>query len=426
MQIISFNKAYFVLNHGDGMKIAYVLPHSFEHLYRKRMSTFKSLDDLEYEIICNSDHYSHRFCKATQLAGMEPRLYYFSNLTKSSKYFIHKYGHLMMKIPVNLKREKYGQYGWEYSHSILRQLSNDSMDLIFVFSYMLNVLLPVDMYDILALYCKKNNYPLIARHGGNSAICSILNGRCTLTFRQWIKRLTLNIADKIIVPSQMELSVLKYNLKIKEEKLILLKNPVDLNNFYEMPKEIAAEKLDKDPTKTYILFVGRLDIDKGIQDMINVLPKLINIYQDIVFLVVGEGPFENELRNLVIRKNLENHVSFEGPIFHDSLKFYYNIADVFVLPTHREGTPNVMQEALACNLPSVGTNVGGIPDILSGHVGIIVPPKDESKLYKGVRKVLDGNFNINQEKRNRLLKRWSMENFGQRLKKIYEEVLDKY
>ena len=82
----------------------------------------------------------------------------------------------------------------------------------------MNVLLPIDMYDVLAIFCKKNNFPLIAHYGGGSALCSVLEGRCTLYPRQWIKRSTLNMADKIVVESRMELSVLKYKLKIKEDK----------------------------------------------------------------------------------------------------------------------------------------------------------------------------------------------------------------
>jgi glycosyltransferase involved in cell wall biosynthesis len=408
----------------DKIKIAYVMPHSYEYLYPKEMSKFKSPDELDYKILCNSSDCEHKICKATQIADMEPCFYYFSNCTKNSMEFVHKYGHKMKKVPVNLKKGKYGNYGWEFSYTLLKELSKDNFDLIFVFTYVLNNLLPLDMYDILALYCKKNKYPLIARHGGGSAKLTVKG--YPVIGRQWIKKLTLNMADKIIVPSQVEFSVLKHDLKIKEDKLVLLKDPVDFANFQEIPQKIAAETLDKNPAKKYILVVGRLNKGKGFQHVINILPKLINIYPNIVFLIVGYGPFENELRRLVIERKLENYVSFEGLVFHDTLKFYYNIADVFCLPSYGEGTPNVIQEAVVCNTPSIGTNVGGIPDMLSDGVGIIIHPRDDTKLFESIKKILDGDFKMNQEKRKRLLNEWSMENVGQRLKEIYKEVLDKY
>ena len=406
------------------MKIAYVMPHSYEYLYPREMSEFNSPNDLDYKILCNSGDCEHKICKATQLAGMEPIFYYFSNCTKNKMDFIHKYGHKMKKIPVNLKKGRYGNYGWEFSYTLLKELSKDDLDLVFIFSYVVNCLLPLDMYDILALYCKKNKYPLIARHGGGSAKC-LIKGH-PLFYRQWIKKLTLNMADKIVVPSQREFSVLKDDLKIKEDRLVFLKDPVDFANFYEMPKEVAASNLNKDPTKKYIIFVGRIDKGKGIHHIINILPKLIKNHPDIVFLIVGYGPFENDLRRLVTDKNLQDYVSFEGLVFHDSMKFYYNIADVFCLPSYSEGTPNVLQEAVTCNTPSVGTNVGGNPDMLSDNVGLIIQPKDDTKLFESIKRILDGKFEINQEKRKRLLNEWSMENIGQRLKEIYEDVLDKY
>lgn len=421
------------------MKIAYVMPHSYEEIYPKQMNEYDSPEGIDYKILCKSDDSEHRFCRATQLVGIEPIFYYFSGCAKNTMEFIHKYGYLMKKIPVipvtnigaragAILLRSYQKYGWEFSYTLLKQLSNDATDLIFVFTYALNNLLPLDMYDILALYCKKNKYPLIARHGGGSAHILILNGRCTFYGRQQIKKSTLNMADKIIVASRREFFILRDYLKIEPRKLVFLKDPVDSNNFYEISKEIAAKKLDKDPTKKYVLYVGRVHIEKGIQHIINVLPQLIKIYPKIVFLIVGTGPFENEIRRLVREKKLQDHVCIEGLVFHDSLKFYYNIADALVLTSGSEGSPNVVQEALACNTPIIGTSVGSIPEILSDHVGMMIPP-DRSldiRLFESMKKILDGNFEINQEKRKKLLNEWSMGNVGQTLKAIYEEVLGKY
>ncbi len=403
------------------MKVAYIMPHSYENFYKKDMERFESPDDLDYNILTRSDHYPHRFCKASMMAGLEPTFYYLSSTAKTTKEFTHKYGYKMKKIPVNLKLPKYGKFGWEYSYDLLKELSKDDPDLIFVFSYIVNCLIPLDMYDIIAYYCKKNKYPLIARHGGKSAICKVKGYK--LHYKTWIKKSTLNKANKIIVPSERELNVLNCNLEIKKDKLIGLRNPVDLDNFYEISKEKSAKVLNKDSAKKYILFVGRPEKDKGIFNILNVLPELIDSYKDIHLLIVGNGPYEEEVNRAVIDSGLQDYISFEGSIPHDSLKFYYNIADVFLIPSYAEGLPNVIQEAVACNTPIVGTDVGGIPDILSEGLGITIPVRDDSKLLSAVKQILDGKFIINKEKRKKLLDKWSMEKFGNDLKEIYKEIV---
>ena len=89
------------------------------------------------------------------------------------------------------------------------------------------------------------------------------------------------------------------------------------------------------------------------------------------------------------------------------------------------GTPNSFLEALACNTPSVGTPVGGIPDILSNGVGIIIPSEDEDALFKSIKDIFEGEFSINQERRKNILEKTSMKNVGKKLKSTFKSVLMK-
>ena len=126
------------------------------------------------------------------------------------------------------------------------------------------------------------------------------------------------------------------------------------------------------------------------------------------------------MKQIIREKNLQKYVSFEGIISHDQLKFYYNLADIFVIPSYTEGGPNVIQEAVTCNTPCIGTDVGFIPEVLSNDVGIIVPKKDDLKLFESIKLVLDGNFEVNQIKRKKLVKEWSLKIYGQKLKEIID------
>ncbi len=405
----------------EKIKVAYVMPHAYEYYYPKEVSNFTSPDEFDKKILCYKEDYEDRYCIASLLANIDPTLYYFSNLGKKPSEFMHNKGYKMKKVPVPYKFGRYGAYGWEFPLSMLKDLSNNNFDLVFVFSYALNYLPIIDMYDIIAYKCRKTKMPLIARNGGGTAKFTFRG--VPLVYKQLIKKITLNYANKIIVPNINEIKVLQDNFKIDRNKILNILNPIDLSNFYEINKTHAAKKLRKDSSYRYILYVGKLHKLKGLHHLINVFSRLIKLYPDLRLLIVGHGPFEQELRRFVAEKKMQNYVSFEGLIFHDILKYYYNIAEVLVLPSYGEGVPNVLQEAIACKTPCISTCVGGVPDLLSNNIGIIIPPKDETELLRSLIEILDGNFHINEKKRIELLHKWDINSFGYVLRDIYEEIL---
>ena len=404
------------------MKVAYIMPHSYEYLFPEAVRSHLDPNFLDESILTKLDNYENRFCRASLIAGIEPTLYYFSNLTKRAEEFAHRDGYLMKKIPVNLRRGRLGSYGWEYSFSLLKHLSNDSFDLAFVFTYALNSLVWMDMYDLIAFHSKIKQYPLVARHGGGTANCYYRNNY-SLPGRKLTKKIGLDFAARVIVGSKNEYRVLKENMKLPESKLIYLQDPVDLARFHPIDRTIACQRLSKDQRKRYVLYVGRLERNKGIQHLTNIFPRLKGLYPNLVLIIVGYGDYKAQLQMRALEVGVRDDVSFEGPVFDDALPHYYNIAEVLVLPSYAEAQPNVLQEALACNLPSVATHVGGIPDVLDDGIGLMVPPTDEDSLFRGIRDVLDGRFSINQEKRTKLLGAWQIDNFARTLKKIYSDII---
>ena len=299
------------------MRVAYIMPHSYESFYTEEKNKMNKPSEFDKQILVYKDEYAHRICKASKFVGIEPTLYYFSSDEKKKATFTHKYGHKMVRLPVTLKRRGYGKYGWEFSLELFKELSTNNFDLVFVFTYALNDLLPLDMYDLIALYCKNKGYPLIARHGGGSAQSKIFGH--SIIFKNWIKKFTLDIADTIIPENKHEQLVLR-KMGLDENKLTILRNPIDYDHFYEISKRITVKKLKKDPSKKYILYVGRLQKIKGIHHILNVLPKLIKLHPNIHFLIVGTGPFKSKLNQMIKQKNLQKYVSFEGNISHDQTK----------------------------------------------------------------------------------------------------------
>jgi glycosyltransferase involved in cell wall biosynthesis len=148
------------------------------------------------------------------------------------------------------------------------------------------------------------------------------------------------------------------------------------NCFLESPNGHQKER--------YILCVGRLDIGKGLEDLVHAARIMVQQAPQSKprFVLAGKGPLEAELKSLIARLGLENHFELRGHVRNrQELVELYHRADMFVLPSHHEGMPTVLLEALACGLPVVSTGVGGALEvIIDRENGLLVPPADPEAL----------------------------------------------
>jgi len=137
-----------------------------------------------------------------------------------------------------------------------------------------------------------------------------------------------------------------------------------------------------------LLFVGRLTGDKGIPELVRAFLKLGNQFPDLHLLLAGCFEDEDPLP-VDTRKSLETHprVVFAGPV--QDIATYYAIADVVVLPSHREGLPTVILEAQAAGKPVVGASVTGIVDVVvDGETGLLFPVGDVPALAETLARLI--------------------------------------
>ena len=145
--------------------------------------------------------------------------------------------------------------------------------------------------------------------------------------------------------------------------------------------------------KKIILFVGRLNEQKGVEYLIKAMPKVNEKIKNALLLVVGEGSYKDYLNKLADSLNVKN-IEFRGAVNHEKLADYYNLADVFVLPSvasriGTEGLGLVLLEAMSCGTPVIGTNTGGIPTIVKNNqTGILVNERNENELANAIIKIL--------------------------------------
>ena len=194
---------------------------------------------------------------------------------------------------------------------------------------------------------------------------------------------SLKNCDKTITVSEdLAENVRSYGLN--EDKLVILKNAVDTKLFKPSSNGTNLQLRSKYGIKEkdiLILFVGYLDVFKGIFEILEAFHNIKKANKNVKLLIVGTGPQERDMKRKVLELNLKRFVFFTGGLNHHDLPGYYQEADIFVLPSYTEGLPLSILEAMSCGLPIITTNVGGIPEIIeSGFNGFMVSPQDSNEL----------------------------------------------
>jgi len=153
---------------------------------------------------------------------------------------------------------------------------------------------------------------------------------------------------------------------------------VDLEEFSPTSDKASLRKrLGLPLDKNIALYAGYLMKRKGIYELVEVLCKIQKTCPNALLVMCGGGPEEARLRTFIQTKHIEPLVHLVGEIEPERISKWMQASDLFVLATHTEGMPNVVMEAMACGLPVVTTQVGGLPDAIGDCQGVsLVPPKD--------------------------------------------------
>ncbi|WP_102143004.1 glycosyltransferase family 4 protein [Mycobacterium hubeiense] len=139
-----------------------------------------------------------------------------------------------------------------------------------------------------------------------------------------------------------------------------------------------------------LLYVGRLEYEKGIHDAIAALPRIRRTHPSTTLTIAGEGTQRQWLEEQARKHKVLKATTFVGRLDHDGLLRLLHQADAAVLPSHYEPFGIVALEAAATGTPLVTSNVGGLGEaVINGQTGISCPPRDVAGLAAAVRTVLD-------------------------------------
>jgi glycosyltransferase involved in cell wall biosynthesis len=206
----------------------------------------------------------------------------------------------------------------------------------------------------------------ISRNGKNSHFLLKFSNFIQSRAYKKIEKNILNKSNKIVVLSKFTEEKINNIYKINNDKIRIIPGGVDLNKFAPpSDKEIIRKRLNIPSNKIILFTVRNLVQRMGLENLIIAFNDLIKKNVEINLVIGGEGKLKNGLIALARILGIQDHIHFVGFISEDQLPSYYQMADLFVLPTKElEGFGLVTLEALASGLPALGTPVGGTKEIL--------------------------------------------------------------
>lgn len=200
------------------------------------------------------------------------------------------------------------------------------------------------------------------------------------------------------------------NLKASEEEARALRKHLKLND-----------------SERVALAVGRFSREKGHADLIAAFNHLcgINPEMDFRLILVGDGPERQPIERAVEQFGLNDRVTFVGQV--SNVHPFYAVADVLALPSHSEGSPNVLLEAMAAGLPTVATAVGGIPEMVADNESaLLVASHDPQAMATALNRVLTDTqlaCRLASNASALVASHYSPESYQQSLVQIYRELI---
>lgn len=323
----------------------------------------------------------HNQCKALQSIGIEVKVI---SPTPSFPGYPKWRGYKAMKevteyegisvtyVPTRMfpKGFFFGSYSHFYQQALKPILAQTKADCIHA-----HTLFP-DGHAIVRLANEQSLPVVVTAHGSDVMLYPNRNPRVKLKTIE-----TLEQSDQVITVSHRLEKVARSFAETAKLKTIY--NGFSANQFSPGDRQEARKELGLSLDQGNLLFIGNLYPVKGVSDLLQAFRQAASKAPDLQLHLVGDGPLRASLEAETKRLQLEHRVTFHGRQPYEKMVTWMRSADAIVLSSLSEGLPSVLLESMACGIPMIATDVGGIAEILqNGKTGSLVPPQDVTKLAK--------------------------------------------
>ena len=246
----------------------------------------------------------------------------------------------------------------------------------------------------------------------------------------------LNIPNIVIAPSKELAQKTWKKTKFEKRNVFYIPNGVDIYRFKpcsSCEKRLLRSKLGFSENDKVILSTRRFAKKNGVLFLVKAIPLVLRKIRNAKLLLIGDynGPTKYSDKDLILefikKKKLENNVLWLGSVPNNEISKYYCLSDISVLPSLKEAVSISGLESLASGLPIVGTNVGGIPElVIDGKTGYLVKPANTEDLAEKIIKILSNEKQLNymkQEARKRAVENFSWEVITKETIAVYEKLL---
>ncbi|MDO9085714.1 MAG: glycosyltransferase [Anaerolineaceae bacterium] len=248
-------------------------------------------------------------------------------------------------------------------------------------------------------------------------------------------------ANRIIAATLAEKSQLEFLYDTPSSKISVIPPGVDIRHFYPIPKDEAKEVVGVPQEATMILFVGRIEPLKGIDNLIQAISLnhksgVLKCCPHTLVIIGGEPNAKPEemnaemarLQDMVEELKIENFVIFLGKQDQQMLPYYYSAAEVVVMPSHYESFGMVALEAMACGTPVVASQVGGLAFLVrDGETGFVVPGNDIQSLANRLMELIKDKELGNKlgKKSTEYAQMYAWETISTKMIEVYNQILQK-